>query len=149
MLDLNKKGDQLGGAVSDNDILRLGSAVCSDASAQRSVCLLYTSRLILIYHTRTEPVAVRIFQHNAILRRIRLKIGGSVHKRHALRHFHLLMPDDGAGDLTVGAADSVCEQKRRQTVCQFFIQYTRNISARWSSLQWHRLRRGTSTIIWR
>ena len=37
MLDLNKKGDQLGGAVSDNDILRLGSAVCSDASAQRSV----------------------------------------------------------------------------------------------------------------
>ena len=81
-------------------------------------------RLILVYHTRTEPVAVRIFQHNAILWRIRLKIGGSVHKRHALRHFHLLMPDDGSGDLTVGAADSVCEQKRRQTVCQFFIQYT-------------------------
>ena len=37
MLDLNKKGDQLGGAVSDNDILRFGSAVCSDASAQRGV----------------------------------------------------------------------------------------------------------------
>ena len=37
MLNLNKKGDQLGGAVSDNDILRLGSAVCSDASAQRGV----------------------------------------------------------------------------------------------------------------
>ena len=81
-------------------------------------------RLILVYHTRTEPVAVRIFQHNAILWRIRLKIGGSVHKRHALRHFHLLMPDDGSGDLTVGAADSMCEQQRCQTLCQLFIQYT-------------------------
>ena len=37
MLDLDKKGDQLGGAVPDNDVLRLGSAVCGDASAQRGI----------------------------------------------------------------------------------------------------------------